>query len=75
MIFIILKQQIFIKGVEKMETVWIAIKDGKVYGVTSDKETMLEMINSYIDDNTSILETNTTILTDDIRAEEWAITE
>ena len=58
-----------------METVWIAIKDGKVYGVTSDKETMLEMINSYIDDNTSILETNTTILTDDIRAEEWVITE
>lgn len=58
-----------------METVWIAIKDGKVYGVTGDKETMLEMINSYIDDNTSILETNTTILTDDIRAEEWAITE
>jgi len=58
-----------------METVWIAIKDGKVYGVTSDKETMLEMINAYIDDNTSILETNTTILTDDIRAEEWAITE
>ena len=58
-----------------METVWIAIKDGKVYGVTSDKETMLEMINAYIDDNTSVLETNTTILTDDIRAEEWAITE
>ena len=58
-----------------METVWIAVKDGKVYGVTSDKETMLEMINAYIDDNTSILETNTTILTDDIRAEEWAITE
>lgn len=58
-----------------METVWVAIKDGKVYGVTSDKETMLEMINAYIDDNTSILETNTTILTDDIRAEEWAITE
>lgn len=58
-----------------METVWIAIKDGKVYGVTSDKETMLEMIDAYIDDNTSILETNTTILTDDIRAEEWAITE
>ena len=58
-----------------METVWIAIKDGKVYGVASNKETMLEMINAYIDDNTSILETNTTILTDDIRAEEWAITE
>ena len=58
-----------------METVWIAIKDGKVYGVTSDKETMLEMINAYIDDNTSVLGTNTTILTDDIRAEEWAITE
>ena len=58
-----------------METVWIAIKDGKIYGVTSDKETMLEMINSYIDDNTSILETSTTILTDDIRAEEWAVTE
>ena len=58
-----------------METVWVAIKDSKVYGVTSDKETMLEMINSYIDDNTSVLETNTTILTDDIRAEEWAITE
>lgn len=58
-----------------METVWVAIKDGKVYGVTSDKETMLEMINAYIDDNTSVLETNTTILTDDIRAEEWAITE
>lgn len=58
-----------------METVWIAIKDGKVYGVTSNKETMLKMINAYIDDNTSILETNTTILTDDIRAEEWAITE
>jgi HPt (histidine-containing phosphotransfer) domain-containing protein len=58
-----------------METVWIAIKDGKVYGVTSDKETMLEMINSYIDDNTSILETNTTILAGNIRAEEWVITE
>ena len=58
-----------------METVWIAIKDGKVYGVTSDKETMLEMINAYIDDNTSILETNTTIFAGDIRAEEWAITE
>ena len=58
-----------------METVWVAIKDGKVYGVTSDKETMLEMINSYIDDNTSILETNTTILTDDIRAEDWIIAE
>lgn len=58
-----------------METVWVAIKNGKIYGVTSDKETMLEMINAYIDDNTSILETNTTILTDDIRAEEWAITE
>ena len=42
------------KELKKMETVWIAIKDGKVYGVTSDKETMLEMINSYIDDNTSI---------------------
>ena len=63
------------KELKKMETVWVAIKDGKVYGVTSDKETMLEMINSYIDDNTSVLETNTTILTDDIRAEEWAITE
>lgn len=58
-----------------MKTVWVAIKDGKIYGITSDKETMLEMINSYIDDNTSILETNTLILTDDIRAEEWAITE
>ena len=58
-----------------METVWIAIKDGKVYGVTNDKETMLEMIDSYIDDNTSIFETNTTILAGDIRAEEWAITE
>ena len=58
-----------------METVWVAIKNGKIYGVTSDKETMLEMINAYIDDNTLILETNTTILMDDIRAEEWAITE
>ena len=36
---------------------------------------MLEMIDSYIDDNTSIFETNTTILAGDIRAEEWAITE
>ena len=58
-----------------METVWIAIKDGKVYGVTSDKETMLEMINAYIDDNTSILETSTTILAGDIRAEEWIMAE
>jgi hypothetical protein len=58
-----------------MKTVWVAIKNGRVYGVTSDKDTMLEMINGCIDDNTSILETNTTILTDDIRAEEWAITE
>lgn len=58
-----------------MKTVWIAIKDGKIYGVTSDKETMLEMINSYIDDNTSILETSVTILAGDIRAEEWIIAE
>lgn len=58
-----------------METIWVAIKNGKIYGVARDKETMLEIINYYIDDNTSILETNTTILTDDIRAEEWAITE
>lgn len=58
-----------------METVWVAIKNGKIYGVARDKKTILEMINAYIDDNTSILETNTTILTDDIRAEEWAITE
>ena len=58
-----------------METVWVAIKDGKVYGVTSDKDTMLEMINSYVDDNTTVSETNTSILADNIRAEEWAITE
>lgn len=58
-----------------METVWVAIKNGKIYGVARDKKTMLEMIDSYIDDNTSILETNTTILTDDIRAEEWIIAE
>lgn len=58
-----------------MGTVWIAIKDGKVYGVTSDKDTMLEMINGCIDDNTTVSETNTTIFADDIRAEEWAITE
>lgn len=58
-----------------METVWVAIKNGKIYGVARDKKAMLEMINAYIDDNTSILETSTTILTDDIRAEEWVIAE
>ena len=58
-----------------METVWVAIKNGKIYGVARDKKAMLEMINAYIDDNTSILETSTTILAGDIRAEEWAITE
>lgn len=58
-----------------METVWVAIKNGKIYGVARDKETMLEMIDSYIDDNTSVLETNTTILAGDIRAEEWIIAE
>lgn len=58
-----------------METVWVAIKNGRVYGVTSDKDTMLEMINGCIDDNTTVSETNTTILAGDIRAEEWVITE
>lgn len=58
-----------------MKTVWVAIKNDRIYGVTSDKDTMLEMINGCIDDNTSILETNTTILAGDIRAEEWVITE
>lgn len=58
-----------------METVWVAIKNGRVYGVTSDKDTMLEMINGCIDDNTTVSETNTTILADNIRAEEWVITE
>lgn len=58
-----------------MKTVWVAIKNGRIYGVTSDKGTMLEMINGCIDDNTTVSETNTTILADDIRAEEWAITE
>ena len=58
-----------------METVWIAIKNGRIYGVTSDKDTMLEMINGCIDNNTTVSETNTTILADDIRAEEWVITE
>ena len=58
-----------------METVWVAIKNGKIYGVGRDKETMLKMIDSYIDDNTSVLETNTTILAGDIRAEEWIIAE
>jgi hypothetical protein len=58
-----------------METVWVAIKNGRVYGVTSDKDTMLEMINGCIDDDTTISETNTTILAGNIRAEEWVITE
>jgi hypothetical protein len=58
-----------------MKTVWVAIKNGRVYGVTSDKDTMLEMINGCIDDDTTILETNTTILAGNIRAEEWVITE
>ena len=58
-----------------MKTVWVAIKNGRIYGVTSDKDTMLEMINGCIDDNTSVLETSTLILAGDIRAEEWAITE
>jgi hypothetical protein len=58
-----------------METVWVAIKNGRIYGVARDKKTMLEMINGCIDDNTSISETNTTIFADDIRAEEWVITE
>ena len=58
-----------------MKIVWVAIKNGRIYGVTSDKDTMLEMINGCIDDNTTVSETNTTILADDIRAEEWVITE
>jgi hypothetical protein len=58
-----------------METVWVAIKNGRVYGVTSDKDTMLEMIDGCIDDDTTISETNTTILAGNIRAEEWVITE
>lgn len=58
-----------------METVWVAIKNGKIYGVARDKKVMLEMINAYIDDNTSILETNVTILAGDIRAEEWIMAE
>jgi hypothetical protein len=58
-----------------METVWVAIKNGKIYGVARDKKAMLEMINAYIDDNTSILETSTTILAGDIRAEEWIMAE
>ena len=58
-----------------MKIVWIAIKNGRIYGVTSDKDTMLEMINGCIDNNTTVSETNTTILADDIRAEEWVITE
>ena len=58
-----------------METVWIAIKNGKIYGVARDKKAMLEMINAYIDDNTPISETNNTIFASDIRAEEWIITE
>ena len=58
-----------------METVWVAIKNGRVYGVTSDKDTMLEMINGCIDDDTTVSETNTTILAGNIRAEEWVITE
>jgi hypothetical protein len=58
-----------------MKTVWVAIKNGRVYGVARDKKTMLKMINSYIDDNTSILETSVTILAGDIRAEEWIIAE
>ena len=58
-----------------METVWVAIKNGKIYGVARDKKVMLEMINAYIDDNTSILETSTTILAGDIRAEEWIMAE
>jgi hypothetical protein len=58
-----------------METVWVAIKNGRIYGVARDKKTMLEMINGCIDDNTSILETSVTILAGDIRAEEWIIAE
>jgi hypothetical protein len=58
-----------------MKTVWVAIKNGRVYGVTSDKDTMLEMINGCIDDDTTISETNTSILAGNIRAEEWVITE
>jgi hypothetical protein len=58
-----------------MKTVWVAIKNGRVYGVTSDKDTMLEMINGCIDDDTTVSETNTTILAGNIRAEEWVITE
>lgn len=58
-----------------METVWVAIKNGRVYGVTSDKDTMLEMINGCIDDDTTVSETNTTILAGNIRVEEWVITE
>lgn len=58
-----------------METVWVAIKNGKIYGVARDKKAMLKMINAYIDDNTSILETSTTILAGDIRAEEWIMAE
>jgi hypothetical protein len=51
------------------------VDNGRVYGVTSDKDTMLEMINGCIDDDTTISETNTTILAGNIRAEEWVITE
>ena len=58
-----------------METVWVAIKNGKIYGVARDKETMLKMIDAYIDDNTSILETSVTILAGNIRAEEWIMAE
>lgn len=58
-----------------MKTVWVAIKNGRVYGVTSDKDTMLEMINGCIDDDTTISETNTTILAGNIRAEEWIMAE
>lgn len=59
-----------------METVWVAIKNGKIYGVARDKKTMLKMINSYIDDNTSVSEVDNTIFAaGDIRAEEWIIAE
>ena len=58
-----------------METVWVAIKNGRIYGIAKDKKTMLEMINGCIDDNTTVSETNTIILANDICAEEWAITE
>lgn len=58
-----------------METVWVAIKDGKVYGVARDKKTMLKMINSYIDDNISVSEIDNTLFAEDIRAEEWIIAE